>query len=142
MCTSQNQPAVLRNAVSSEIHNWGAFTAVPVLARADTSFKKIFPGAQLLIWEALRLSGLSSLKKHGIACTGLLSPLLYCDNRHKSCIVRPPFLAVSRSCAIASGCAHHTRMIPTWHVLMTSVTFYTATDTHCQPCGLIRFQVK
>lgn len=68
--------------------------------------------------------------------------LSYCDNHHKNCVVRPPFLAVKRSCAIALACTHHIRINPPWHVPMALVIFHTATDTHCKACGLIRFQVK
>lgn len=107
-----NPDYIFRNTVSSEIRNWDEFTAAPIQAHTDTSFKKNFSGAQLLIWEVLQLSGLSSLKELDIACTGLLSLLFYCDNRHKNCIVRPPFLAVSRSCAIALDCAPHMRIKP------------------------------
>lgn len=67
---------IFRNAVSSEIRNWDEFTAAPIRAHTDTSFKKNFSGAQLLIWEVLQLSCVSSLKEHDIACTGLLSPLI------------------------------------------------------------------
>lgn len=118
---------LLRNTVSSGTRNWDEFTATLIQAHTDTSFQKSFSEAQVLKWEVLQLSGLGSLKEHGIASAGQLSPLFYCDNCHKSCVIRPPFVAVSRSSAIALVCAHHMRINPMWCVLMTLVTFYTKT---------------
>lgn len=98
---------IFRDTVSSGTHNWDEFTATLIQARTDTSFQKNFSEAQVLKWEVLQLSGPSPLKEHGIASAGLFSPLFYCDNCHKSCVIKPPFLAVSRSCAVALVCAHH-----------------------------------
>lgn len=130
------------NTVSSGTRNWDEFTATLIQAHTDTSLQKSFSEAQVLKWEVLQLSGLGSLKEHGIASAGQFSALFYCDNCHKSCVIRPPFLAVSRSSAIALVCAHHMRINPMWCVLMTLVTFYTKTDMYCQPFGLMGFQLK
>lgn len=59
VCSKTGLPdpdGVFRSMVPSETCNWDEFTATPVQALADTSFKKSFSGAQLLVWEVLQLS--------------------------------------------------------------------------------------
>lgn len=52
----QTLNAFSRNTVPSETCNWDEFTASPVQALPDTSFKKSVSGVQLLVWEMLQLS--------------------------------------------------------------------------------------
>lgn len=110
---------IFRNTVPSETCNWDEFTATPVQALADTSFKKSFSGAQLLVWEALQLS----------LWRDMMLPAL--DNFHLSGIVtsiiklhHQASIPGCRIHAIALDCAHHMRINPTWCVLMTLVSFY------------------
>lgn len=59
LCSKTGLPdpdCIFRNTVPSETCNWDEFTATPVQALADTSFKKSFSGAQLPLWGVLQLS--------------------------------------------------------------------------------------
>lgn len=110
---------IFRNTVPSETCNWDEFTATPVQALADTSFKKSFSRAQLLVWEALLLS----------LWRDMMLPAL--DNFHLSIImtsiIKRHHQASIPGCrirAIALDCAHHMRINPTWCVPMTLLSFY------------------
>lgn len=131
VCSKTGLPdpdGVFRSMVPSETCNWDEFTATPVQALADTSFKKSLSGAQLLVWEALQLS----------LWRDMMLPAL--DNFHLSIIVtsitklhHQASIPGCRIRAIALDCAHHMRINPTWCVLMTLVSFY---------CHFILLQIR